>query len=173
MTEARKSGLTTKKRFRMAISENNIFTIYPEDPDSPDALELIRELDEELLTRYPATSVHVMEPSEADTFVIARIDGHAVGCGALRNTSERTGEIKRMFVRPDHRGRGIARKILKMLELAALEIGYIRIRLETGDRQPESIGLYESADYYPIPRFGEYTNDPHSRCFEKYCEVAE
>jgi hypothetical protein len=54
-----------------------------------------------------------------------------------------------------------------MLESAAIELGYARLRLETGDRQPESIGLYESSDYYPIPRYGEYSADPHSRCFEK------
>lgn len=148
------------------MTENNV-TILPEDPGSRDALELIRELDEELLIRYPATSVHGMEPSEADTFVIARIDGHAVGCGGLRNISEETGEIKRMFVRTEHRGKGVARQILKMLESAAVEFGYEKLQLEIGDRQPESIGLYESSAYYPIPRYGEYSNDPHSRCYEK------
>lgn len=145
---------------------NNV-TILPEEPGSPDALELIQELDAELLTRYPPTSLHGMEPSEADTFVIARIDGLPVGCGGLRNISEEAGEIKRVFVRTEYRGKGVARRMLKMLESAGLEFGYKKVRLETGDRQPESISLYESSDYYPIPRFGEYTDDPHSRCYEK------
>ena len=148
------------------MRENNV-TILPEESGSPDALELIGKLDEELLTRYPPTSLHGMAPSKVDTFVIARIDGRPVGCGGLLSISEETCEIKRLFVREEHRGRGIARQILKKLESAGLEVGYKKLQLETGDRQPESIGLYESSDYYPIPRFGEYTDDPHSRCYEK------
>ena len=142
-------------------------TILPEEPGSPDALELIGKLDEELLTRYPPTSLHGMEPSKVDTFVIARIDGLPVGCGGLINISEEAGEIKRLFVRTESRGKGIARQLLKMLESTGLELGYKKLRLETGDRQPESISLYESSGYYPISRFGEYTDDPHSRCYEK------
>ncbi len=151
----------------MEIGRNNDITAKSEDPGSPDALGLMKELDEELLSRYPAQSVHGMKPSEAAVFIIARIDGHAVGCGALREVSKETVEIKRMFVRNLHRRKGISKKILKALESTAGEFGYKNIWLETGEAQPEAIRLYESSGYHRIPRYGEYTHDPLSVCFGK------
>jgi len=148
-------------------AEEHTISVLRESPNSPDALELMAELDKELLARYPAASIHGMEPAEADAFVIARLNGGAVGCAGLRAISEEAVEIKRMFVKAEYRGKGIAREILKELETSAIELGYKRIQLETGDRQPEAMALYESANYNPIPRFGEYGNDPHSRCYEK------
>ncbi len=149
------------------MNENHDIIINPEDADSPDALELMGELDGEDLERYPAESMHGFEPSEAAIFLIARNDGRAVGCGALRHISSEIAELKRMFVRPNHRGKGLSRKILERLELAAVEFGHEKIWLETGDRQPEAVGLYESSGYRRIPLFGEYVSDPHSICFEK------
>jgi ribosomal protein S18 acetylase RimI-like enzyme len=72
-----------------------------------------------------------------------------------------------MFVLPEFRGRGIARHILMALESTAQERGYSTLRLETGTRQPEVIGLYKSAGYGEIPCFGEYAGDLFSVCFEK------
>ena len=141
--------------------------ISSEDPNSPDAAELIRELDCELLSRYPKQSVHAMKPSDAAIFIVARVDGHAVGCGALRHISPDTAELKRMFVSANHRGKGISKQILSKLESTAIEFGYEKIWLETGDEQPEAIHLYESSGYHRIPRYGEYISDPYSICFEK------
>ena len=76
-------------------------------------------------------------------------------------------EVKRMFVRNDHRRRGFAKRMLAALEEVALRLGYRTIRLETGVNQPEAIGLYERAGYRLIPCFGEYISDSNSRCFEK------
>ena len=149
------------------MSEDHDIIIRPEDADSPDALELMGELDGEDLERYPAESMHGFEPSEAAIFLIAKNDGRAVGCGALRHISSEIAELKRLFVRRDHRGRGLSRKILERLELAAVEFGHEKIWLETGDRQPEAVGLYESSGYRRIPKFGEYVSDPHSICYEK------
>ena len=149
------------------MNEKHDIIINPEDADSPDALELMGELDGEDLERYPAESVHGFEPCEAAIFLIARNNGRAVGCGALRHISSEIAELKRLFVRPDHRGRGLSRKILERLELAAVEFGHEKIWLETGDEQPEAVGLYESSGYRRIPLFGEYVNDPHSICYEK------
>ncbi|MBI5118853.1 GNAT family N-acetyltransferase [Candidatus Poribacteria bacterium] len=151
----------------MRIEKNSVIITSSEDPSSPDALALMRELDEELLNRYPAQSVHGMKPSEADVFIIARFDGLAVGCGALRRVSKEIVEIKRMFVRPTHRGRGISRQILNKLESTAGAFGYKKIWLETGDAQPEAIRLYESSGYCRIPCYGEYGHDPRSVCFGK------
>jgi putative acetyltransferase len=77
------------------------------------------------------------------------------------------GEVKRMFVLPEFRGRGIARHILMALESTAQERGYSTLRLETGTRQPEAIGLHKAAGYGEITCFGEYADDLFSVCFEK------
>jgi putative acetyltransferase len=140
-------------------------------PDSEDGRRLIQRLDEDLLQRYPATAIHGLHPQDiADphlTFLVASVDGHALGCGALRPLEPGVGEVKRMFVLPEFRGRGIARQILMALESTARERGYSTLRLETGTRQPEAIGLYRSAGYSKIPCFGEYADDLFSICFEK------
>jgi ribosomal protein S18 acetylase RimI-like enzyme len=83
------------------------------------------------------------------------------------------GEVKRMYVAPAFRGRGIARALLRALEAAAGRLGVAVLRLETGTRQPEAIGLYEAAGYARIPAFGEYVGDPLSVCFEKRLPGAE
>jgi putative acetyltransferase len=140
-------------------------------PDSTDARSLIQRLDEDLLQRYPGIAIHGLHPQNiADpnlTFLVASVAGQAVGCGALRDLEPGVAEVKRMFVLPEFRGRGIARQILLALESAARERGYATLRLETGTRQPEAIGLYRSAGYSQIPCFGEYADDLFSICFEK------
>jgi putative acetyltransferase len=140
-------------------------------PDSDDGRRLIQRLDEDLLQRYPAIAIHGLYPQDvADpnlTFLVASVDSQAVGCGALRSLEPGVGEVKRMFVLPEFRGRGIARQILMALESAAREHGYSTLRLETGTRQPEAIGLYRSAGYGEIPCFGAYADDQFSVCFEK------
>jgi GNAT superfamily N-acetyltransferase len=141
------------------------------DPRSTDAVDLMQALDDDLRGRYPGIIVKGLRPDDTMhsrfIFVVARIDGRPAGCGAVREIDPLVGEIKRMFVRPEHRGLGIARGVLSTLEAKAAEIGYATLRLETGDRQPEAIDLYQSAGYRVIPSFGEYVGNPFSRCFEK------
>ena len=149
------------------MNEKCDIVISVEGAGHRDALTLMEELDEELQSKYPKESIHGLKPSEAMVFLVARSGDYAVGCGALRKISEGIAEVKRMFVRFDHRGRGISKQILRRLESTAIEFGHNRIWVETGDRQPESIGLFESSGYSRIPRYGEYANDPHSICFEK------
>jgi putative acetyltransferase len=143
-----------------------------EHPGSDDAQSLIRQLDEDLRRRYPSLQeTHGLHPSDLIdpnfTFVIAKIDSSPVGCGALRRFEPGIGEIKRMFVRPEFRRGGIARRILEALESRAHELRYTFVLLETGIGQPEAIGLYKSAGYYQIAGFGEYAGNPFSVCFEK------
>jgi putative acetyltransferase len=139
-------------------------------PDSDDGRRLIQRLDEDLLQRYPAIVIHGLHPQDvADpnlTFLVASVLSQAVGCGALRYLEPGVGEVKRMFVLPEFRGRSIARQILMALESAAREHGYSTLWLETGTRQPEAIGLYRSAGYDEIPCFGEYADDQFSVRFE-------
>ena len=139
--------------------------------DSPISVALVTELLDELVARYGFADPdpdHLDVPQLAaphGTFVLAWIDTEAVGCGALRRADERIGEIKRMYVRPAWRGHGVSRAVLLAVEARARELGYERLILETGTRQPEAIGLYTSSGYEPIPPYGAYRWSPLSRCF--------
>ena len=141
------------------------------DPAVPEAAELISALDSDLGARYPGALIHGIDAASfraaGGVFLLGRLGDRAVACGALRPINTDAVEVKRMYVRSSHRGRGFGRAMLAALEEIARERGYRVIRLETGDGQPEAIALYESAGYQPIPCYGDYAEDPHSRCFEK------
>ena len=128
-------------------------------------------LDADLRSRYPGHPTHGLREEELEdpgtVFLVARLGDKAIGCGAARRLDPGVAEIKRMYVRPAHRGRGLARRILEALEAAVRSQGIGVIRLETGVWQPEALGLYRSAGYEAIPAFGEYVGDRLSRCFEK------
>jgi GNAT superfamily N-acetyltransferase len=141
--------------------------------DGPVAAELVVKTMAELSSRYH-DSTHSPAPLDAAAFLpptgiflVARVEGWSAGCGGLRRFDEETAEIKRMYVEPGARCRGIGRRILEELEAAAKRFGYRKIRLETGTRQPEAIRLYESAGYERIPPYGDFKESPLSACFEK------
>lgn len=150
-------------------------TITLEDPTSPIARQLMAALTQELEGRYPKDlTVDVTRMPELHNvsgagvqFVVAWLDGQPIGCGALRPIDGTTIEVKRMYVSPEARGRGIARHILEKLESLAAAAGYTVTRLETGIRQPEAIALYEKTGYLPIPCYGVYAQNPESQCYEK------
>ena len=90
-----------------------------------------------------------------------------VGCGAIKQFSNDTMEVKRMYVLPTKRGHGIAAAILSKLEIWAKELQYARCVLETGQKQPEAIALYKKEGYKIIPNYGQYEGIANSVCFEK------
>jgi putative acetyltransferase len=145
--------------------------IEPMDVRRPEAVLLIARLSEELGRRYGDDGTGFFRPEDVEGprsgFLVARWDGQAVGCGAFRPLDEITAEIKRMFVEPAFRGRGISRRVLKALEDAARQAGYTTVRLETGTIQHEALGLYQSAGYHRIKCYGHHKDDPRSVCFEK------
>ena len=98
-------------------------------------------------------------------FVLAIADGKPVGCGGFRRLDQAKAEIKRMYVDPSGRGNGVGRQILRHLEGRALEAGYREVWLETGTEQPEAVSLYLSFGYKAVPPYGEFKEDPRSRCF--------
>lgn len=101
-------------------------------------------------------------------FLVVRDDeGRAIGCGGVCRFDGTRAELKRMYVVPEARGRGLGRLLLVELEAEARRLGYARIVLETGDRQPEALGLYASAGYERIPCYGIYATRALSMCFEK------
>ncbi len=149
-------------------------TLTREDPFHPVCLTLMAELSAELGARYGGDDggAASADPSgftvPGAAFLVAWKDGQSVGCGALRPfASADTVEVKRMYVRPEARGNGISRLILRELERIAREFGYTRVILETGTRQPEAIQLYETEGYQPTDCYSEYAGDPLSVCFEK------
>jgi putative acetyltransferase len=148
-------------------------TVSPENPESADAQQLLNAFVEEVRRRYdePPADVGYFDPAlvsvPGSVFLIARIEGRAVGCGALVPMEDKIVEIKRMFVLPYERGRGVAKKILQTLQAYAQEFDYDRIRLETGIKQPESIALYGKSGFYRVPNFPPFEEDRTAVCFEK------
>lgn len=141
------------------------------DHTSDVAQELIRELYDDLTPLYGGAISGAFDPinfaAPGCAFVVAYHAADAVGCGALRRIDDTRGEIKRMYVRPSARGRGVGRAILLALEDRARAFGYDRVWLETGCKQPVAVRLYDASGYTRIPCFGAHADDPDSVCFEK------
>jgi putative acetyltransferase len=152
------------------VQQPGDLTIRREAFDSPDATELREELQAELIATYDGTDTESgSKPTASDTpvFLVARMDGEPVGCGALRPYGDGRIELKRMYVRPAHRGRGLSRAILVALEDEARAEGATHVILETGDRQHAAVALYERSGYEAIPKYGPYVDSPISLCYEK------
>lgn len=146
-------------------------TIAQERPDTPDATQLIAELDAVLAPHYPVQSRHGFSVDrllqEGVAFFIARVEDRAAACGGILLSADEYAEIKRMYVRPEYRGGGLGRLMLEHLAWFALEQNIHTLRLETGIFQTEAISLYEKMGFQRIPPFGPYTDDPVSICYEK------
>lgn len=148
--------------------------VRPGDLSAPETARLVRRLWEELGVLYPEVNGPAFTPNDIvgarTAFVVAWWEGEAVGCGAFHPISDDesdVAEIRRMYVEPRFRRRGISRVILGELERLSRECGYTTIRLETGIRQPNAIRLYQSSGYHRIEPFGRHRDDPLSVCFEK------
>ena len=100
--------------------------------------------------------------------VVLYLDGQPAGCGAIKEYEPGVMEVKRMFVPPSARGKGLATAILKELEVWAAELGYEKCILETGDIMPDAIALYKKNGYRSIPNYGQYVDVASSVCFEKH-----
>lgn len=145
--------------------------ITTESPNQADVLELIAELDAYQHALYPPESNHLLDLSSLlqpnVLFVVAR-DGErrALGCGAIVLTPH-YGEIKRMYVQPRGRGKGVAKAMLTALEDGAAQRGCVQLALETGIHQPEALALYERSGYRRSGPFGDYADDPLSVFMQK------
>lgn len=146
--------------------------IHPQPLDAPAAAALLGELDTDLAERYGDSDEPVH--AEADQFLppdglflVASVDGEPLACGGYRRYDEHTAELKRMFVRPAGRRRGLARRLIAELEQAAKDAGYTQMWLETGLPQHEAMQLYAGAGYEPIAKFGQYAWAPDQRCYGK------
>jgi putative acetyltransferase len=136
-----------------------------------DFRQLVAELDAELWIRYPAIQQSFAPHNHLDEnvrVIVAYSDGQPVGCGCFRPFNDaKTIEIKRMYVNPAARGRGIAKMILKELESWAHDEGFNKSKLETGLNQPEAIAVYRGCGYKQIPNYAPYTDMAESMCMAK------
>jgi GNAT superfamily N-acetyltransferase len=140
--------------------------------DSREARRLVEAFRREVIEYYPEWTPAVgptalpeeFEPPHG-AFLIVYVGDEAVGCGGFKRLDSNTAEIKRMFLSPGVRGRGLGMRLLEQLEAGARDAGYSAIRLDTGDRLPAAIYLYRSAGYEEIP---DYNGNPSaSHWFEK------
>jgi putative acetyltransferase len=146
-------------------------TIARESPRQADIVRLVEELDEYLNALYPAESNHLLDIETLAgpdmRFFVARRDGEALGCGALRVDPAGYGEVKRIYVPPRARGLGLGRRLIDAIEAQARREDLACLRLETGIHQPEALGLFRGAGFAEIPPFGDYRPDPLSVFMEK------
>lgn len=145
-----------------------VIRAVPWDDPAGEALRIAQQ--DEISARYGVPdSEPGPKPTAADitVFLVAFDEQTAVGCGGLRELDASHGEIKRMYVVPERRGTGISIALLTALEGDARGRGWDRVVLETGDRQPDAMRLYEREGYTRIPNFGYYADSALSICYEK------
>ena len=147
--------------------------VAAEAPDTADARLCLSTYFRELAARFEtgfdagaddSARVEDMAPPSG-LFVIARLDGDAVGCGGFKRVDKATGEIKRVWTAPSARGLGVARRMLRALEAAAREAGVKTLRLDTNRALTEAHALYRSEGYREIARFNDNSYAHH--WFEK------
>lgn len=152
---------------------DSLLAVAAEPFDSPDVQRLVAALDAHLSERYPPAQRFGPNLRAEHTevgrgvFLVARVNGIAVGCGAVRLLADGDAEVKRMWVEPAARGQGVAKVVLERLQAAALELGATRLVLETGIHQAEAISLYRRSGFAPVECWGEYARVPTSLCMAK------
>lgn len=138
--------------------------------NNPDFRELVDLLDQYLAVMDGDEHAFYHQFNKVDMLkqvVVAYADGKPAGCGAIKPLSDSEMEVKRMYVLPEFRGKGIAKSILSELENWAAELGYQACVLETGIRQTEAVSLYPKCGYKIIPNYGQYIGVENSVCMKK------
>lgn len=167
-------------RFGHKAWNNDLMRSGAEPFDSPDVVRLAQAQQAEMLALYgeggndigPTREASQFEPPDG-VFLVVRDDaGEPVACGGVVRFDKTRAELKRMYVLPNARGRGLGRLVLQHLEYEARRLRYAGVLLETGDRSVEALALYESSGYEPIPCYGVYAHRGLSRCFEKRLQGA-
>jgi len=147
-----------------------MITLRRTDSDDEDFKALVKRLDADLAVRDGADHGFYSQFNKIDKIrhaVVSYENDLAIGCGAIKAFSDEATEVKRMYVSPDGRNKGIATRVLRELEDWAREMGYAKCVLETGKRQPEAIALYEKNGYRRTENYGQYVGVENSVCFEK------
>ena len=143
------------------------------DPNSAEVQALLAMSNAYYVNLYPAESNHLENSDDLKKpnvlFVGCRVDGELVASGAAKIMQDDGGygEIKRVFVLDDHRGKGLSSRLMRFLETELQSRGVSLFRLETGIKQPEALGLYRKLGYLERGPFGSYETDPFSVFMEK------
>ena len=148
-------------------------TVQRVPADHPEVERFVTALLQEMAERYDDDPDTIERTDPGAAFVLLLDDdGTPLGSGAVQRLSKSKpdaapdhGEIKRVYLVPSARGRGLSRLLMSALIDLARELGYTWLQLETGDVQPEAIGLYESSGWTRVPNYGQYEDDPRSLCF--------
>jgi GNAT superfamily N-acetyltransferase len=146
------------------VRGDSVIAIVMDASDSPVSVELQRAYFADIASRYPGWNPDLIpsaDPAEVappvGAWLVAYLDDEPVGCGGVKRLDESAAELKRIYLATEARGRGLGRRLLEQLEQHARELGYERIRLDTGDLQPEALGLFRSAGYEQISDYNGNT----------------
>jgi GNAT superfamily N-acetyltransferase len=138
--------------------------LIAEASDAPVSVELQRAYFADIASRYPGWSPELIpsaDPAEVappeGVWIVVYLDNQPVGCGGVKRLDETSAELKRIYLAAAARGHGLGRRLMQQLEQHARILGYERLRLDTGDRQPEALGLFRSAGYEQIPDYNGNT----------------
>jgi GNAT superfamily N-acetyltransferase len=146
------------------LRDGTVATLRPLTYDHPVAHDLVEQVQEEYVQRYGGRDAAVVDAAEflppLGIFLVAGIDGEPAGCGARRALSPGVAEIKRVYVVPRFRRRGLAQVIVGALEVGAARAGHGSVVLNTGQEQPEALALYADLGYRPIEGYGIYACSP-------------
>jgi GNAT superfamily N-acetyltransferase len=146
------------------LRDGTTATLRPLPYDDPLAQYLIEQVQQEYVRRYGGRDAAVVEPAEFlpphGLFLVAEVDGVPAGCGAWRALPTGQAEIKRMYVEPAFRRRGIAQLVVAALEDGAAAAGHAEVVLNSGREQPEALALYADLGYGPVPGYGVYACAP-------------
>lgn len=148
----------------------SMITLIRTDAQNQDFIKLVKLLDADLAVKDGDDHAFYSLYNKIESIKFALVafeDKKPVGCGAIKNHEPNTMEVKRMYVLPEVRGKGIATKILAELENWVIELGCSSCILETGKKQPDAIALYIKNGYSSIPNYGQYAGVDNSVCFEK------
>ncbi|HEY0039728.1 MAG TPA: GNAT family N-acetyltransferase [Flavisolibacter sp.] len=149
---------------------NSSFLVKRTETSDNDFQKLVRELDHELwdeLKEDQATYDQYNKVPNIKTAIIIHQDEEAVACGCFKEFAEDTVEVKRMFVKKHHRGKGLSKQVLNALEEWAQQLGYTYAVLETSIHFTTAIALYQTNGYTIIPNYGPYANLDESVCMRK------
>jgi GNAT superfamily N-acetyltransferase len=147
-----------------------MLSVIRTNSNNGDFISLVELLDADLARRDGEDHPFYAQFNRIDSIqhvVVAYDDGQPIACGAIKHLAPAAAEVKRMYVSPSARKKGIATIVLSELEKWAREMGYSQCVLETGKKQPEAICLYEKNGYIVIPNYGQYAGVTNSVCFQK------
>ena len=147
-----------------------MINVIKTNSENPDFQNLVKLLDKDLDIRYGDKQEFYSQFNKLNSIhhaIVAYQNEIAVACGAIKKYSDDAVEIKRMFVHPQHRGKGLGKLVLVSLENWARELNYSYCVLESGNKQPEAVSLYSQSGYLVIPNYGQYENDENSICMKK------